>query len=90
MATGQATGYYELYRGTSIGMALADTLDDLISNRRIEPQLAMRVLANFDEAVAKVLADRVKARMTFKVSARRGEARRCWNTAEATLAKDVY
>ena len=68
MATSQAPGYYELYRGTSIGMALADTLDDLISNRRIEPQLAMRVLANFDEAVAKVLADRVKARMTFKVS----------------------
>ena len=48
-------------------MALADTLDDLISSRRIEPQLAMRIMANFDEAVAKVLADKVKARMTFKV-----------------------
>ena len=47
-------------------MALADTLDDLISSRRIEPQLAMRIMQNFDEAVAKVLADKVKARMTFK------------------------
>lgn len=48
-------------------MALADTLDDLIGSRRIEPQLAMRILANFDEAISKVLADKVKARMTFKV-----------------------
>ena len=51
-----------------IGSTLADTLDDLISSRRIEPQLAMKVLANFDEAVARVLAEKVKARMTFKVS----------------------
>ncbi|KAF2162608.1 hypothetical protein M409DRAFT_58031 [Zasmidium cellare ATCC 36951] len=59
-------GYYELYRGTSIGLALADTLDDLISSRRIEPQLAMRIMANFDQAIATVLGDKVKARMSFK------------------------
>ena len=49
-------------------MALADTLDDLISSRRIEPQLAMRIMQNFDESIAKVLNEKVKARMTFKVS----------------------
>ncbi|CAK3993673.1 Transcription initiation factor IIA subunit 2 [Lecanosticta acicola] len=59
-------GYYELYRGTSIGLALADTLDDLISSRRIEPQLAMRIMANFDQSIATVLGDKVKARMNFK------------------------
>jgi transcription initiation factor TFIIA small subunit len=58
--------FYELYRGTSIGLALADTLDDLISSRRIEPQLAMRIMANFDQQIAQVLGDKVKARMTFK------------------------
>ena len=58
----------------SVGMALADTLDDLISSRRIEPQLAMRIMQNFDEAVAKVLADKVKARMTFKVSPTEGRS----------------
>ncbi|KAK3714926.1 Transcription initiation factor IIA subunit 2 [Vermiconidia calcicola] len=47
-------------------MALADTLDDLISSRRIEPQLAMRIMQNFDESIAKVLNEKVKARMTFK------------------------
>jgi transcription initiation factor TFIIA small subunit len=51
----------------SIGMALTDTLDDLISERRIEPQLAMKILANFDRSITEVLADKVKARLTFKV-----------------------
>ncbi|KAH8795518.1 transcription initiation factor-like protein IIA gamma chain [Hyaloscypha bicolor E] len=63
-ATGQS--FYELYRRSSIGMALTDTLDDLISERRIEPQLAMKILANFDRSITEVLADKVKARLTFK------------------------
>ncbi|EKD20047.1 hypothetical protein LZ554_004701 [Drepanopeziza brunnea f. sp. 'monogermtubi'] len=58
--------FYELYRRSSIGMALTDTLDDLISDRRIEPQLAMKILANFDRSITEVLADKVKARLTFK------------------------
>lgn len=51
----------------SVGGALTDTLDNLITERRIEPQLAMKILANFDKAVADVLADKVKSRLTFKV-----------------------
>ncbi|RKF73912.1 Transcription initiation factor IIA subunit 2 [Golovinomyces cichoracearum] len=58
--------FYELYRRSSIGMALTDTLDDLISDRRIEPQLAMKILANFDRSITEVLAEKVKARLTFK------------------------
>ncbi|OCL12601.1 transcription initiation factor IIA, gamma subunit [Glonium stellatum] len=58
--------YYELYRRSSLGGSLTDTLDDLISERRIEPQLAMKILTNFDKAVADVLAEKVKARLTFK------------------------
>ena len=48
-------------------MALTDTLDDLISDRRIEPQLAMKILANFDRSITEALAEKVKARLTFKV-----------------------
>ena len=55
-------------RAHSLGGALTDTLDNLITERRIEPQLAMKILANFDKAVAEVLADKVKARLSFKVS----------------------
>lgn len=60
-------------RTFSIGMALTDTLDDLISERRIEPQLAMKILANFDRSITEVLADKVKARLTFKVHGLCGE-----------------
>ncbi|EAT83882.2 transcription initiation factor IIA subunit 2 [Parastagonospora nodorum] len=60
------TKYYELYRRSSLGGALTDTLDHLITERRIEPQLAMKILINFDKAVADGLADKVKTRLTFK------------------------
>ncbi|KAI1624535.1 transcription initiation factor TFIIA small subunit [Exophiala viscosa] len=66
--------YYELYRGSSvtfrvlrIGEALIDTIDDLINDGRIEPQLAMKILANFDRSIAETLAEKVKSRLTFKV-----------------------
>jgi len=51
----------------SLGLALTDTLDDLINDGRIEPQLAMKILSTFDRVVTEVLADRVRARLTFKV-----------------------
>ena len=51
----------------SIGGTLADTLDDLISSRRIEPQLAIKIMTNFDKAIAQILGEKVKARMSFKV-----------------------
>ncbi|KAJ8130019.1 hypothetical protein O1611_g3611 [Lasiodiplodia mahajangana] len=34
----------------------------------IDPQLAMKVLANFDRAIAEVLQDKVRSRLTFKAS----------------------
>ena len=48
-------------------MTLTDTLDDLIGEQRMDPQLAMKVLSNFDRAIAETLSDKVKARLTFKV-----------------------
>lgn len=48
-------------------MALVDTLDELIHSGRIEPQTAMEVVATFDKSFAEVLAEKVKARMNFKV-----------------------
>lgn len=49
---------------------MTDTLDDLIQDTRIDPQLAMKILANFDRAIADVLQEKVKARLTFKVRAK--------------------
>ncbi|KAL8965074.1 MAG: hypothetical protein Q9183_004047, partial [Haloplaca sp. 2 TL-2023] len=50
-----------------IGTTLIDSLDELVHLGRIEPQLAMKILQNFDKIVTDVLADKVKARLTFKV-----------------------
>ncbi|KAF1854382.1 hypothetical protein Lal_00015297 [Lupinus albus] len=44
----------------SIGLALTDTLDDLISDERINPQLAMKILSNFDQAITEALQKNVK------------------------------
>lgn len=70
----------------SIGLALTDTLDDLISDERINPQLAMKILSNFDQAITESLQRTVKNRLSFKVGthrtylseSRRIERRRCW------------
>ncbi|KAI9888624.1 MAG: Transcription initiation factor IIA small chain (TFIIA 13.5 kDa subunit) [Vezdaea aestivalis] len=60
--------YYELYRRTSLGSTLTDTLDELITNRQIEPQLAIKILSNFDRIITEVLSEKVKARLSFKGS----------------------
>jgi len=53
---------------SSIGVALTDALDDLISSNQIEPQLAMKIIAHFDKAFIDTLSDRVKSRLSFKVT----------------------
>jgi len=54
-----------LYR---VGVTLTDTLDDLIMQGRIDPQLAMKVLTNFDRSITEILSDKVKASLSFKVA----------------------
>lgn len=48
---------------------MTDALDHFISERRIEPQIAIKMLQHFDRVVAEVLNEKVKARMSFKVFA---------------------
>ena len=58
----------------SIGSALTDALDNFITDGRMEPQVALKVLATFDRVVAEVLAEKVKARLSFKVHRQRDHA----------------
>ncbi|BFZ58968.1 Transcription initiation factor IIA subunit 2 [Savitreella phatthalungensis] len=58
--------FYEIYRATSIGNALTDTLDEMIQTGRLAPRLAMKVLFHFDRIAAEMLADKVKNKLTFK------------------------
>ncbi|KAK9314441.1 transcription initiation factor IIA, gamma subunit, helical domain-containing protein [Lipomyces starkeyi] len=59
--------YYELYRRSSIGVALIDSLDELIKDSKIQPQLAMKILSTFDRSISEALAEKVKStRLSFK------------------------
>jgi len=47
-------------------MALTDSLDELITSGQITPQLAMKVLLQFDKSLADTLARQVKTKTTLK------------------------
>ncbi|TFK41806.1 transcription initiation factor IIA gamma subunit [Crucibulum laeve] len=61
-----ASAYYEFYRGSTIGMALTDSLDELITSGAITPQLAMKVLQQFDKSLADGMFKNVKTKVTLK------------------------
>ncbi|XP_011879266.1 PREDICTED: transcription initiation factor IIA subunit 2 [Vollenhovia emeryi] len=57
---------YQLYRNTTLGNTLQESLDELMQYGQITPQLALKVLLQFDKAINQALATRVKSRLTFK------------------------
>ena len=40
---------FEMYRRSAIGMRLTETLDEMVFSGALAPELAMRVLLQFDE-----------------------------------------
>lgn len=40
---------FELYRRSTIGMCLTETLDEMVSNGTLSPELAIQVLVQFDK-----------------------------------------
>ncbi|XP_031619569.1 transcription initiation factor IIA subunit 2 [Contarinia nasturtii] len=59
---------YQLYRNTTLGNTLQESLDELIQFGQITPQLALKVLLQFDKSINTALNTKVKARVTFKAS----------------------
>lgn len=45
---------------------MTDTLDDLINDGLLDPQMALKVLAQFDLSVALALKEKVKSRAVLK------------------------
>ena len=56
---------YQLYRNTTLGISLQDSLDELISSQQITPDLALKVLKQFDSSMSTHLS-RVRTRYNFK------------------------
>ncbi|KAL5283998.1 GTF2A2 family protein [Megaselia abdita] len=59
---------YQLYRNTTLGNTLQESLDEFIQYGQITPQLAFKVLLQFDKCINNALNQKVKARVTFKAS----------------------
>jgi len=57
---------YQLYRNTTLGHTLQESLDELIQLGQITPQLALKVLLQFDKSINSALSNRVKNKISFK------------------------
>lgn len=57
---------YQLYRNTTLGNCLQESLDELIQTHQITPSLALQVLLEFDKAMSRALSTNVRNKMTFK------------------------
>lgn len=57
---------YQLYRNTTLGHTLQESLDELIQYNQITASLAAKILVQFDRSMNAALANRVKSRLTFK------------------------
>ena len=57
---------YQLYRNTTLGHTLQESLDELIQLSQITPALALKVLLQFDKEINNALSTRAKNRVSFK------------------------
>uniref|UniRef100_A0A2P2HXY5 Transcription initiation factor IIA subunit 2 n=1 Tax=Hirondellea gigas TaxID=1518452 RepID=A0A2P2HXY5_9CRUS len=57
---------YQLYRNTTLGSTLQDTLDEFIQFHQIPAELALKVLLQFDRTMNAALASKVRSRIGFK------------------------
>uniref|UniRef100_A0A8D0MAB9 Transcription initiation factor IIA gamma chain n=1 Tax=Sus scrofa TaxID=9823 RepID=A0A8D0MAB9_PIG len=57
-----------IYQNTTLGNRLQQSFHELIWAQQVTPQLALRVLPQFDKAVNSALAQRVRNRVNFRGS----------------------
>ncbi|XP_063901144.1 transcription initiation factor IIA subunit 2-like [Zophobas morio] len=78
--------YYELYRETTVGMCLQNTLDELVASHQISTDLAERVLLQFDKSINTILSTHLKNRITIKAPLRTYQ---CCDEVYTFLLEDV-
>ncbi|PAA94854.1 hypothetical protein BOX15_Mlig005559g1, partial [Macrostomum lignano] len=58
--------FHQLYRNTTLGLTLQDSLDELVRDGLMNGEQALLVLKTFDQCINTALASRVKTRVSFK------------------------
>ncbi|XP_002137443.2 transcription initiation factor IIA subunit 2-like [Drosophila pseudoobscura] len=56
---------YQLYRSSTVGITLQDTLDELVKNGQMSPFLAGKVLQQYDVSINEAFKENVKTCLTF-------------------------
>nr|VDC75014.1 unnamed protein product [Brassica rapa] len=57
---------FELYRRSTIGMCLTETLDEMVQSGTLSPELAIQVLVQFDKSMTEALESQVKTKVSIK------------------------
>ena len=57
---------YELYRRTTLGVALCEVLEELLQGGHIGPNLEERIKFQFDKSMNDALENKVKKKVDFK------------------------
>ncbi|XP_038689262.1 transcription initiation factor IIA subunit 2-like [Tripterygium wilfordii] len=57
---------FELYRRSTIGMCLTETLDEMVQSGTLTPELAIQVLVQFDKSMTEALELQVKSKVSVK------------------------
>ena len=76
-----------IYRSTTLGYALQETLDILDEMKVINPKIKMRILENFDFVISEALSDSSYPTINFKAG--RLHTYRCFDDVWTFLFKDV-
>ncbi|CAF0929099.1 unnamed protein product [Adineta ricciae] len=56
---------YQLYRNTTLGVTLQETLEDMITQGQLTEQAAGKVLSEFDRSINAVLDKRITKKVQF-------------------------
>ncbi|TVU27728.1 hypothetical protein EJB05_19225 [Eragrostis curvula] len=56
----------ELYRRSSIGTSLTGTLDYMVSSGKLSPDLAIKVLLQFDKSMTEAMKTKVNSKLNVK------------------------
>ncbi|KAJ7642352.1 transcription initiation factor IIA gamma subunit [Mycena polygramma] len=58
--------YYDMYRGSTLGVALADTIDEYVRLNVLTGTQGIMIMQQFDRAMTQALTAKVKAKTSVK------------------------
>jgi len=55
-----------LYRSSTLGLTLAQSVEDLVEEDLLDPEISEHIMSTFDSVVAKTFDESIRARMTIE------------------------